>query len=157
MALRELVGFVVAGFWISGWANAQVTIEEPWIRATAPGQTVAGAYMKIKSSKRSALVAVSTPLTATAEIHEMSMEAGVMKMRAVPKLDLPPGKTIELKPGGYHLMFRNIRKPLREGEIVPITLVFEGPGQKREQLHIQALVRALSAGVHGGPGMRHSH
>ena len=157
MALRELVGFVVAGFWISGWANAQVTVEEPWIRATAPGQTVAGAYMKLKSSKPSVLVAVSTPLTATAEIHEMSMEAGVMKMRAVPKIDLPPGKIIELKPGGYHVMLRNIRKPLHDGETVPITLVFEGPDGKREQLHIHAPVRAMSAGMNGGPGVKHPH
>jgi len=117
MTQREFVGLVV-GICISGWAHAQVTVEEPWIRATAPGQTVAGGYMSLRSAKPSALVEVSTPLTARAEIHEMSMEAGVMKMRAVPKIDLPAGKTVELKPGGYHVMLMNLDRPLRDGETV---------------------------------------
>lgn len=148
---------MVIGICISGWAHAQVTIEEPWIRATAPGQTVAGGYMKLRSAKSSALVAVSTPLTARAEIHEMSMEAGVMKMRAVPKIDLPAGKTVELKPGGYHLMLMNLDRPLRDGETVPITLVFEGPDKKREKVEVNAQVRAVRAGMHGSKDMKHHH
>jgi copper(I)-binding protein len=154
MTQREFAGLVV-GICISGWAHAQVTVDEPWIRATAPGQTVAGGYMKLKSAKPSALVEVSTPLTARAEIHEMSMEAGVMKMRAVPKVDLPAGKTVEFKPGGYHLMLMNLARPLRDGETVPITLVFEGPDRKRERIEVNARVRDVRAGIHGD--MKHGH
>lgn len=156
MRRRDLVGLVI-GLCICGGAQAHVTIEEPWIRATAPGQTVAGGYMKLKSDKPSALIAVSTPLTARAEIHQMSMEAGVMKMRAIAKIDLPAGKTVELKPGGYHLMLMNLDRPLRAGETVPITLVFEGPDKKRERVEIKAGVRDFGAGVHGGHDMKHGH
>jgi copper(I)-binding protein len=144
---RDLAAFAVA-ICISGWAHAQVTVDEPWIRATAPGQTVAGGYMKLRSAKPSALVSVSTPLTARAEIHEMSMQAGVMKMRAVPKIDLPAGKTVELKPGGYHLMLMNLERPLRDGETVPVTLVFEGPDKKREEIRVNARVRDVRADMH---------
>ena len=113
--------------------------------------------MKLSSAKSSALVGVSTPLTARAEIHEMSMEAGVMKMRAVPKIDLPAGKTVELKPGGYHLMLMNLDRPLRDGETVPITLVFEGPDRKRERIEVNARVRDIRAGMHGSKDMKHHH
>lgn len=150
----NLVSFFL-GICISGCAHAQITVEEPWIRATAPGQTVAGGYMKLKSGKSSALVGVNTTLTARAEIHEMSMDGGVMKMRAVPKIDLPAGKTVELKPGGYHLMLMNLERPLRDGETVPITLVFEGPDRKREEVQVNARVRDVRAGVHGD--MKHGH
>lgn len=156
MKQRDLIGLVV-GICITGWAHAQVTVEEPWIRATAPGQAVAGGYMKIRSVKSSALVEVTTPLTARAEIHEMSMEAGVMKMRAVAKIDLPVGKTVELKPGGYHLMLMNLERPLRDGETVPITLVVEGPDKKRERIEVTARVRDIRAGMHGGQDMKHHH
>ena len=156
MKQRNFAGLAI-GICICGLAQAEVTVEEPWIRATAPGQTVAGGYMKIKSEKSSALVAVSTPLTARAEIHQMSMEAGVMKMRAIAKIDLPAGKTVELKPGGYHLMLMNLDRPLRAGETVPITLVFEGPDKKRERVEIKAGVRDFGAGVHGGHDMKHGH
>ena len=156
MRRRILVGLII-GLCICGGARAQVTIKEPWIRATAPGQTVAGGYMKLKSDKSSALVAVSTPLTARAEIHEMSMDGGVMKMRAIAKIDLPAGKTVELKPGGYHLMFMNLDRPLRAGETVPITLVFEGHDKKRERIEIKAGVRDIGAGMHGGHDTKHGH
>jgi copper(I)-binding protein len=78
----------------------------------------------------------------------MSMQAGVMKMRAVPKIDLPAGKTVELKPGGYHLMLMNLERPLRDGETVPVTLVFEGPDKKREEIRVNARVRDVRADMH---------
>ena len=154
---RRNVVSLVATICLSGLAHAQVTVEEPWIRATAPGQTVAGGYMKLKSVKSSALVAVSTPFTARAEIHEMSMKAGVMRMRGVSRVDLPAGKTVELKPGSYHLMLMNLERPLREGETVPITLVFEGPDGKRERVEIKASVRDVRPGPHGSHDMKHGH
>lgn len=156
MRFRDAAGLVIE-LCICGWAHAQVTVEEPWIRATAPGQTIAGGYMKLKSATPTVLVGVRTPLTARAEIHEMSMEAGVMKMRAVSRIDLPAGTTVELKPGGYHLMLMNLDRRLRDGETVPITLIFEGADKKREQVEIKASVRDVHAGMHGGHDMKHSH
>jgi copper(I)-binding protein len=113
--------------------------------------------MKLRSAKRSALVAVSTPLTARAEIHEMSIEAGVMKMRAIAKIDLPAGRTVELKPGGYHVMLMNLDRPLHAGETVPITLVFEGPDKKREEVQVNATIRDVRAGMGGAHDMKHGH
>jgi len=129
---------------------AQVTVSDAWVRATAPGQTVAGAYMKIKSSKTSTLVAVRTPVSKDAQLHEMSMDNGVMKMKPVARIELPAGKTVDLKPGGYHLMFMNIAKPLRKGDTVPITLVVEGPDKKQQQVEVKAEVRDMMANA-GGP------
>lgn len=135
-------------------ANAHVTVEQAWVRATAPGQTVAGAYMKLKSSVASALVGVRTPVSKDAEIHEMSMDNGVMKMRAIRRITLPAGKTVELKSGGYHLMLMNIARPLRKGDTVPITLVIEGPGRKEERLEIKAEVRDAAPKADGHEQMR---
>ena len=156
MRFAGFAGLVIA-ICISGWAHAQITVAEPWIRATVPGQTVAAGYLKITSARPSSLVDVSTPLTARAEIHEMSMEAGVMRMRAVARIDLPAGKTVELAPGGYHLMLMNLDRPLREGDTVPITLVFEGPDNKRERVEVNARVRGIRAGMQGGSDMKHQH
>jgi copper(I)-binding protein len=133
-----------------------VEIKDPWIRATAPGQIVGAGYMKITSATPSALVSVNTPVAARAELHQMSMEAGVMKMRPVARIELPAGKTVELEPGGYHLMLMNIAKPLRPGETVPITLVIEGPGKKRTEVEINAEVRDLMGGMSShGHGKMH--
>ena len=157
MFLRgSAIGLVLA-VCLCGAAQAQVKIDDSWIRATAPGQTVAGGYMKITSEKPSALVSVSTPLTPLAEVHEMSMQGGVMKMRAVPRVDLPAGKTVELKPGGYHLMFRNLPRALHKGDTVPVTLTFEGSDGKQEHLQITIEVRDLAGSPPGDQHMKHGH
>jgi len=142
------------GLALASSAGAQVTVDQAWVRATAPGQPVAGAYLKIESAQAAALVAVRTPVTARAEIHEMKMEGGIMKMRPVTRIELPAGKTVELRPGGYHLMLMNIAKPLRPGETVPITLVIEGADKKRQEIEVKAEVRDLTAGM-GGQGRMH--
>ncbi|MDH3288907.1 MAG: copper chaperone PCu(A)C [Betaproteobacteria bacterium] len=148
MKFRQCIMLAI-GLAFASSAGAQVAVDEAWVRATAPGQPVAGAYLKIKSSQAAALVAVHTPVTARAEIHEIKMEGGVMKMRAVARIELPAGKTVELKPGGYHLMLMNITTPLRPRETVPITLVIEGPDKKRTEVEISAEVRDLTGGMSG--------
>jgi periplasmic copper chaperone A len=150
--LRRCIA-VAIGMALAPSAGAQVTVDEAWVRATAPGQPVAAAYLKIKSAQAAALVAVRTPVTARAGIHEMKMEGGVMKMRPVARVELPAGKTVELKPGGYHLMLMNIAKPLRPGETVSITLVIEGPHKKRQEVEVRAEVRPMTSatGGHGKP------
>lgn len=147
----------MAGICICSGAYAQITVEDSWIRATAPGQTVAGGYMKITSMKPGSLISVSTPITARASLHEMSMQDGVMKMRAVPKIALPAGKTVELKPGGYHLMLMNLSRPLHPGDTVPVTLTFEGTDKKQEQVQINVEVRNMTGAMQGHQHMQHGH
>lgn len=155
-AIGSAIGLVLA-ICLGGVAQAQVKVEDSWIRATAPGQTVAGGYMKITSEKPLTLISVSTPLTHRAELHHMSMQGGVMKMRAVPKIALPAGETVELKPGGYHLMLMNLSGPLHPGDTVPVTLTFEGTDKKQEQVRINVEVRDLTGTAPGDQHMKHGH
>lgn len=132
-------------------AQAQVTVTNAWIRGTVPGQRATGAFMQLASPSASALVAVSSPVAKTAEIHTMTMEGGVMRMRAIDSLPLPAGKTVELGPSGHHLMLLELARPLKEGEIVPVVLTFADPSGRRTTQEIKASVRALTA----GPPMKH--
>ena len=75
----------------------------------------------------------------------MVMDGNVMKMRAIPSLELPAGKSVDLKPGGYHVMLMDLKKELKVGEIVPATLVIEGADKKRETIEVKAIVKPLSA------------
>ena len=104
---------------------AQVKVEGGWARATVQGQNATGAFMKITAPQTTRLVAVSTPAAGMAEIHEMKMEGSVMKMRAVPALDLPANQTVELKPGSYHLMLMDLKAPLVKDGSVALTLIFK--------------------------------
>lgn len=124
--------------------QAQITIKDPWVRATVPQQKATGAFMQIESAADSKLVSVSSPVTKTVEVHEMSMQGNVMKMRQVPAVALPAGKTVELNPGGYHVMLMNLPQQIKEGDSVPLTLVFEGKDGKRETVEVKAPVRALN-------------
>ena len=90
------------------------------------------------------------------EIHEMVMDGNVMKMRAVAGLDLPAGKAVDLKPGGYHVMLMDLKQELKPGELVPVTLVIEGKDGKRETVEVAAAVRALGASA-GHNMSQHKH
>jgi copper(I)-binding protein len=125
-------------------AHAQVAVSDAWVRGTVPGQRATGAFMQLASPADTALVAVSSPSAKSAEIHTMAMEGGVMKMRAIDSLTLPAGKTVELKPGGYHLMLMDLAQPLKEGDTVSMVLTFaDGKGGKTTQ-EVKAPVRALT-------------
>jgi hypothetical protein len=100
--------------------------------------------MKLTAATDQKLVAAASPVAKIVEIHEMAMDGGVMKMRAIPKLDLPAGKPTELKPGGYHVMLMALTKPLAEGETVPIALTFEDAAGKRQTIEVKAPVRPLT-------------
>lgn len=125
-------------------AHAQVTVSEPWVRATTSQQKATGAFMKLDSAKGATLLSASSPVAGVVEIHEMVTQDGVMKMRAIPKLPLPAGKTTELKPGSYHIMLMDLKEPLSTGRKVPVTLVIE-EGQQRQEQTIEAEVRPLNA------------
>ena len=129
-------------------ALAQTSVKDPWVRGTVAGQRATGMFGQITSSTGGKLVSASSPVAGVVEVHEMAMDGNVMKMRAVPSLELPAGKTVELKPGGYHVMLMDLKQELKTGDSVPLTLVIEGAGGKRETVELKALVRAL-ADSHG--------
>jgi copper(I)-binding protein len=134
-----------------GSAFAQTTVKDAWVRGTVAQQKASGAFMQITSAQGGKLVAVSSPVAGVVEVHEMAMEGSVMKMHAIPGLDLPAGKTVELKPGGYHVMLMDLKQQLKAGDSVPLTLVIEGKNGKRETLEVKAPVRALGADAPDAP------
>jgi copper(I)-binding protein len=124
-------------------AAAQTTVKDAWVRGTVPQQMATGLFAQITSAQGGRLVSAASPVAGVVEIHEMSMDGNVMKMRALPNgLALPAGKAVELKPGGYHVMLMDLKQPLKAGDTVPLTLVIEATDGKRETLQLQAPVRA---------------
>jgi hypothetical protein len=138
-----LSAFVSAAFVLP--AQAQVTVKDPWVRATVSQQMATGAFMQITSAQDARLVEVKSPVAGIVEIHEMAMDKDVMKMRALPNgLDLPAGKTVELKSGGYHVMLMDLKRQMKEGDSVPMTLVVEGKDKKRTTIEVKAPVKPLA-------------
>jgi copper(I)-binding protein len=129
---------------LSGAAVAQVTVTDPWIRATVPQQNSAGAFLQLKSATPGRLVEVRSPLAGRAEIHSMRMEGSVMKMYPVKGIDLPAGKVVNLASGGYHVMLFNLKRQLKEGEKVPLTLVIEDDKHKRHEVSVSVPVKPIS-------------
>ena len=105
--------------------SVNVEVKDAWVRSTVPGQKGTGAFMKITAKDGAKLVGVSSPVAGVGEVHEMTMEGDVMKMRALPSLDLPAGKVVELKSGGYHVMLMDLKQPLTKDSKVPLTLLFK--------------------------------
>ena len=133
-----------------------IKIEAPWVRATVPGQSGTGAFMRLTAKQVCQLVAVQSPIAGVAQVHRMALEGGVMHMRAVEgSLPLPAGQTVDLTPGGLHLMLMDLKQPVAAGASVPITLTVQAPQTgARGQIVIDAPVRALGAdtedAAHGG-------
>lgn len=152
---------------IAAGASAQVhplpKVEGAWVRSTVSGQQGTGAFMKLTATEPMQLVGVSTPVAAVAEVHEMKMEGEVMKMRAVRALDLPAGRTVELKPGGYHLMLQDLKQPLVQGSTVPLTLLFRNGKGIESKLELKVPVgnrppAGATVTPMGGPAMDgHKH
>lgn len=146
--MTRTIHHVTAIAWLlcAASAAAQTSVKDAWIRGTVAQQGATGMFASITSAPGGRLVAASSPAAAIVEIHEMSMHGNVMKMRALDQgLELPAGKAVELKPGGFHVMMMGLKKPLKAGESVAVTLVIEGADKKRETLELKVPVRALSA------------
>lgn len=135
--------------------SAAVSVQDPWVRGTVAQQKASGAFMTITSPVAGRLVSASSPVAGVTEIHEMTMDGQVMRMRAVDGLDLPAGRAVQLKPGGYHVMLMELRQPLKAGETVPITLVIERAGGAKESVRVDAPVRPLAATA--AVPMEHKH
>ncbi|MBU3626096.1 copper chaperone PCu(A)C [Polynucleobacter sp. JS-Safj-400b-B2] len=125
-----------------------IKIEDAYTRATVPGQQVAGGFMKIENKGAAdQLVSASSSVAGEVQLHEMAMDGNVMKMRQVKDIPLPAGSAVELKPGGLHLMFINIKAPLTAGETVPVKLKFAKAGEVEVKMPVNAM---------GNPGvMKH--
>lgn len=126
--------------------GADLAVKDPWVRGTVPAQKATGAFMELSSTGGVRLTGASSPIAGVVEIHEMRMEGTTMQMRPVAGLDIPPGTSVELKPGSYHIMLMDLKQPLNTGDRVPLTLQIQEQG-KTEKVEIKAEVRPLA-----GPG-----
>ncbi|MBL8329567.1 MAG: copper chaperone PCu(A)C [Rubrivivax sp.] len=127
-------------------SSAQTTVAEPWIRGTIAQQKATGLFARITSVQGGTLVSARSPVAGLVEIHEMAMDGNVMRMRALPKgLELPAGKPVDLKPGGYHVMLMDLKQALNAGDTIPVSLVIAGKDGKQETLELKVPVRPLSA------------
>ena len=133
----------------SSLAHAQaVDIKNAWARTTVPGQKGTGAFMTITAKEGLKLVGGSSPAAGVTEIHEMKMEGDVMKMRALTNgLDLPAGKAVELKPGGYHVMLLDLKAALPKDTSIPLTLVFRDAAGKENRMEIKLPVATFAPGT----------
>ena len=116
-----------------------ITIGHPYVRATAAGQPTGGGFMKfVNAGGKDKLLSVSADVSKTVELHEMKMEGDVMRMRQVEGIELQAGKTVELKPGGYHVMFIGLKAPLKAGDKFPVKLKFEKAGEATVEMTVEA-------------------
>lgn len=137
-------------------AKGDLVISAPWSRATPAGAEVGAGYLVITNNGVSAdrLLSFTTDLAGQPEVHEMSNQGGVMKMRPLEKgLVIPAGGTVKLEPGGYHLMLLKLKKPLAVGQRYKATLVFEKAGP----VEVEFEVRAIGAGQQKDHGGHHKH
>jgi copper(I)-binding protein len=133
------------------FAADTVSASNAWVRATAPGQKTAAAYLELTSKSDAALVAVESPSAARAELHSMGVDGGVMKMRPVRRIELPARKTVKLAPGGLHVMLIGVKQPLKAGDKVPLMLSVESAGGVTSTITTEAEVRAAA----GAAGHQH--
>ena len=115
-----------------------------------PGQNVGGVYMKIVARENLRLTGVKCAAAEAAEVHQMKMENGMMRMRAVPFLELPAGKTVKLEPGGYHIMLFDLRQSLVAGQKLKLELTVEDGSKRLHRVAVEAVVRDRDAGPPGG-------
>ena len=137
---------------------ATVDVRDGWVRQSVPGQSGTGAFMKLTAPTGARLVGITTPAAGVAEVHEMKMEGDTMKMRELPGgLELPAGQTVELKPGGYHVMMMDLKQALAKGSTVPVTLRFEDAKGQKSSLDLNLPVGAPAGADAAAPAHQHKH
>lgn len=169
MTTQSILKFITASLLLAGSAAyAQgVTVSKPWVRSTVQGQKSSGAFMTLTAKEPMKLVGISTPVAGVAEVHEMKMDGDIMRMRALPELDLPAGKAVQLQPGGFHFMLMALKQPLAKGSEVPLTLRFKDAKGLESQMEVMAPVSLTAPGAapakagdmpamnHGKPAHQH--
>jgi copper(I)-binding protein len=145
--MRNLLPLLMVFF--SASALAQIEVEKPWSRATAPGAKVAAGYMVLRNKGAAdRLVGASSPAAARVETHVTEKDGEVLRMKQVKGYDVPARGSFELKPGGAHLMLIDIRQPFKEGDRVPVTLRFENAGEVKIELPVSRAAPAAASGHH---------
>lgn len=148
-AWRCSCAFLAAIFLVSAVHAAQsVKVGDAWVRAPAPGQKTAAAYVELTSDRITALVAAGSPAASRVEMHSMTMDGGIMRMRPLARIDLPAGQTVKLAPGGMHLMLIDLKAPLKAGDKVQLVLSLQPSGTSLTTLTLEAEVRAASPSPH---------
>ena len=130
--------------WLTAWpsyAADLLKVVDPWARATVPGQNVGGVYMELVAGENLRLTGVKTAASESAEVHQMKMEKGMMRMRPVPFLLLPAGKRVKLEPGGYHVMLFDLKNSLVAGQKLKIELIVEDAKKKVHRIAVEADIR----------------
>ncbi len=135
---------MVVAFAGTSMALADVVVSDAWVRGTVKGQTDTGAFMTLKSTEATQLVQASSPIVKMVQIHEMSMDKGMMMMRPVKALDIAANTSVMLKPGAYHVMLMGLDKPLSKGELVPLQLTFINKAGVKTTVDVQAEVHGLT-------------
>lgn len=141
--MKKKLLILLAGLALAASARAEVNVTAPWVRATVPAQKSTGAYMHLLSKGGARLVGVSSPIAATVELHQMDMKGDTMKMRQIDGIDLPPGKGVNLASGSYHIMLVGLKRQLKQGDAVEITLQVLGKDKKRESVTVKVPVKPL--------------
>lgn len=131
---------VVASFaYAHSYRIAEIEIGHPWARPTVSGQQAGGAFLSLQNRGSSAdrLIGASSPAADAVELHTMSLEGNVMRMRQVDAIDVPPGQSVKLQPGGMHLMFQGLKAPMKLGDRIPVTLRFERAGEVAVEVKVE--------------------
>ena len=158
MKLRTALSPILVALSLTGIASAQnVDVKGAWARATVQGQKATGAFMTLTSKTNAKLVGATSSVAGVTEVHEMKMDNGVMKMKAVEGgLELPAGKATSLKPGGYHVMLMDLKLPLQKDTTIPLTLVFKDAKGVESKMELKVPVAQTAPG--GGADMGgHQH
>lgn len=146
----------------SGQAAPVVKVEGAWARATVAGQSSSAAYMVLTADAAQTLVSARTDVAGLTELHEMALQGDVMRMRALPEgVPLAAGQAVALKPGGLHIMLMQLKRPLRAGEVLPLTLTFKGADGRLRSQQVPVTVQRSAPGGTGagsmGAGMGGGH
>ena len=147
LRLRPALAFIVScsAVCLSSVANAQaVEVKDAWVRGTVLAQKVTGAFMEITGKSAVRLLSADSPVAAAVEIHNMTMQNGVMKMSPVDGIDIPAGKTVKLAAGGYHVMLMGLKQQMKPGDRVPLRLTFELADKSRESVALSVEVRDIA-------------
>lgn len=156
MTHHRIIGTLL-GLLLSTHAFADVTLQAPWVRATVKAQRATGAFMNISATETVNLIGARSNVSKITEVHEMRMENNVMKMQAIPRLEITPDKPAALRPGSYHIMLMELDKPLNPGERVELTLTFEKADKIRFEKTISAEVKPLTMKAPATDTHGHSH
>lgn len=146
LSLTAAASVLASSAWAADFRLGSLEIEQPWTRATPPTAKAGGGFVTIinKGTTADRLVAARSAASDKVEIHEMKMDGSVMRMRELEKgVEIPPGGTVVLKPGGYHIMFMELKAPFAKDTKVPVTLVFEKAGT----IDVPFTVEAMGAGA----------